>query len=559
MNVAELAATLGWEIDFDTIAKYQSQLNKARENTERLDEETRKLAQATKLVTELRGDQGKALAMISPGVPGAGGGASGEVDKAAAGTSRWARALEVANDGLGVALKGYHILASGVSKLQGLFTATADAAAHANDTAERLGISVEAVQELGYAASQSGSDIDTLAGGMGKLADKVDAAKKGGKDAAKSLRAAGLDVNDIRSGYESLDGALDVVADKFAAMPDGAKKSALAVDLFGGAGVKLIPFLNKGSAGIKELREEAHRLGIVMSGDTTKAVAGLGDEQGKLKDQLAGIRNQAIAALVPMLSTMVKSLQEWVAANRELLIEALTGALKGLIYVLQAVGVVLTHVVDVVGWFSRHATAAKALLGALATAFIYFGVTAAAAWVAALWPVALVAAAVAGLILAWPYLVKAAEAAGQAIVGAFRSIGRALDGIWRGIKSVFGAIGGFFASIAHGIKSVFQGAVNLVIDGINFVTSKLDWVIRQANKIPGVNIGTIGAIDHVGGGGPRTASVAPGRGGTTVNNSIGAINVTSPAADPAQVAVHVRREVADAMNSMLLEADAGVA
>ena len=47
MNVAELAATLGWNVDFETIAKYQGELNRAREATQKLEDDTKKLAEAT--------------------------------------------------------------------------------------------------------------------------------------------------------------------------------------------------------------------------------------------------------------------------------------------------------------------------------------------------------------------------------------------------------------------------------------------------------------------------------------------------------------------------------
>ena len=61
------------------------------------------------------------------------------------------------------------------------------------------------------------------------------------------------------------------IADKFAVMKDGSEKTALALDLFGRAGAKLIPMLNEGSAGISELQEEARALGIVLGKEDLKA------------------------------------------------------------------------------------------------------------------------------------------------------------------------------------------------------------------------------------------------------------------------------------------------
>ena len=51
-------------------------------------------------------------------------------------------------------------------------------------------------------------------------------------------------------------------------MEDGAGKTALAIKLFGKSGADLIPLLNQGRAGIKELTDEAAKLGIVISTET---------------------------------------------------------------------------------------------------------------------------------------------------------------------------------------------------------------------------------------------------------------------------------------------------
>lgn len=553
MNIAELAATLGWDVDFETIARYQSELNRSREATKQLEADTKKLAAAESLAAEMRGrgigpggggDPARALALISPGAPGAGG--ATVADRAAGSTRGWGRALEIANAGLGVALKGYTIVSSVVGQVSGAFKAAAAEAGHYNDAAARLGISVEAVQELGFAASQSGSDLDTLTGGLGKLADKVDAAKKGGKDAAASLRAVGVSASDLRSGKTSLDAALGEIADKFAAMPDGAKKSALAVDLFGGAGAKLIPLLNKGSKGIGELRAEAQRLGVVMSGDTAQGLADLGDQQAKLGDQLAGIRNQVIAALVPLLTELASGLSAWLTENRETIVEVLTVVGKGVVYILQGLGYLARGLATVVGWVIENW---KPVAAALALAF---------------WPLTLAALGIYAIIKAFPILVDGAEAAGEAIgdafvaaaaaiVGAAKAIGRAFAAVWDAIKSLGRAIGGFFADVGRGIRSAFGAVVDWFTDRINDLLGVINKAIRLYNKIPlAPDIPEVGMI----GGGQKTAAIAPRGAGATVNNNIAGITVNAaPGQDEQQVAVNVRRE----LSAALREAATGVA
>lgn len=554
MNVAELAATLGWDVDFATIAKYQSELNKAREATQKLEDDTKKLANAEKLAAELRGrgitgpDPARALALISPGAPGARSADGGAADKAAGSSIKWGRALEVANAGLGVAMKGYAIVTSAAGRLRGVIDGATQSAERYNVTAARLGISVEAVQELGYAASQSDTDLDTLVAGLSKFADRADAAKKGGKDAAASLRAVGVSAADLRSGKLSLDGALGSIADKFAAMPDGAKKSALAVDLFGQSGRALIPLLNQGSKGVGALRAEAQELGIVMSGETTEGLAALGDQQSKLNDQLSGIKNQVIAALVPMLTELAAGLSAWLTENRETIVEVLTVVGKGIVYIIQGIGYAVRGIAAAVEWVIENWQLVVAVIASI------------------LWPLTLIVAGIMAVVYAFPYIVDAAEAtaeavsdafsaAGRAIAAAFRAVVRAFGAAWDAIKSAARSVVSFFEAIGRAIKSAFATVVNFFIDGINDAIALLNKAIRLANKIPGVNIGTADSVERIGGN-PRTAANAPGAGGTTVTNSIAGITVyAAPGQSEQQVAINVRREMA----TVLREAATGVA
>ena len=99
--------------------------------------------------------------------------------------------------------------------------------------------------------------------------------------------------------------------------------------------------------------------------------------------------------------------------------------------------------------------------------------------------------------------------------------------------------------------------MNLAIDGVNVLISGLNRAISIANKLPFVDIGKVDSIDRIGAS-PRTAAIAPGT-GRTVNVKMGDLNVSSPNADPAQVAVHARQEFEGMWATKMLEADMGVA
>jgi hypothetical protein len=199
---------------------------------------------------------------------------------------------------------------------------TLETTGHLADLSQQTGLSAEALQEYGYAAMGSGLNTDDFGESVMKLSRTLGEAASGSKDATKALHAAGLTSKAIKaalSSQDGLDAALMEIADRFADMPDGAKKTALAMQVFGRSGARLIPVLNQGGDGIRELRKEAQDLGIVMTNETVAAGDELGDNIDKLKATWGGLKNQLVSALFPTLKQGVDRILAWVKANKELL------------------------------------------------------------------------------------------------------------------------------------------------------------------------------------------------------------------------------------------------
>jgi phage-related protein len=81
----------------------------------------------------------------------------------------------------------------------------------------------------------------------------------------ESLAKLGINSTDANGALRSTDAIMKDVADRFAEMPDGAEKSAMAVKLFGRSGLDMLPLLNKGSAGIDAMIERNKALGLTLN------------------------------------------------------------------------------------------------------------------------------------------------------------------------------------------------------------------------------------------------------------------------------------------------------
>ncbi len=271
---------------------------------------------------------------------------------------------------------------------------------HIKKTSQSIGVGVEALQELQYAAKLSDVDTGSLSISLGKLAMNMKKAKEGSKEAAASLK--GIDYKNADGTLKTADETLSAIADKFKSMPDGVDKTALSMQLFGKAGKQMIPFLNDGAAGIEELREEAHSLGLVMGGDAVDASEKLNDDLERLHMIGQGLWRQAIGPLLPQLSILVKQFLAWRKANAAILAQRLQSVMSTLIGVVKFLGQAFSSVV-------LNAGRLRDLLSGgygLQAAFIAIGAIAVVAgrqvmwaWIKAAAPFIALAAIIAGLYL----------------------------------------------------------------------------------------------------------------------------------------------------------------
>ena len=218
--------------------------------------------------------------------------------------------------GLADTAKGVNgVLANlGVAVSVGALSAMVKSAINTGDAldemSQRVGVSVETLSVWKPAAEQSGVSGESFEKGLRKLSTTMLEAATGSEDAARNFAAVGVEFKNQDGTLRATDQVLLDLAERFKAMPDGAEKTALAVQLFGKAGAELIPFLNQGRDGINELAAEMQALGVQMSSETAAQAGNFNDALDKLKLATSSIGNQIIASLLPALNDMAAGLVE---------------------------------------------------------------------------------------------------------------------------------------------------------------------------------------------------------------------------------------------------------
>lgn len=283
--------------------------------------------------------------------------------------------------------------------------------------AESIGVGADALQELGHAAKLSGLSTEEMAGFLGILTRNMRAAKDGGEEQAKVFAKAGIAYKDSSGKLRGADEVMADVAAHFATLPKGAEKTALAMQLFGRSGARMIPMLNEGADGLANMRQEARELGLVMGGDALKASEEINDNIDRLGAVTKGLWRGAIAPLLPAINDLVKQFLEWRKANAEIMRQRLQTVLGVLVKVVRGVGKAFAFVIDVldglvggfkvaVGWLWDFAKNNKAVTGAIIAAILAYeavvhwaAIKTAASWMLSMAPLIAIGAAIGAVLL----------------------------------------------------------------------------------------------------------------------------------------------------------------
>lgn len=173
-----------------------------------------------------------------------------------------------------------------------------------DEAAERLSVSVEDLSALNFAGKMNGLEFEDMTGALTKLSVKMQEAAAGGKEAGALFADVGVKVTDASGKIKPAEAVLAEIAERFAKFEDGAAKTALAVDLFGKSGAKLVPLLNGGAAGLEAMRKEAESLGAVIDGKLAKQAAEFNDNMDRLGVLSSAVAKSITAELLPPLNKL---------------------------------------------------------------------------------------------------------------------------------------------------------------------------------------------------------------------------------------------------------------
>ncbi|MDR3164979.1 MAG: hypothetical protein LBU13_05325 [Synergistaceae bacterium] len=195
--------------------------------------------------------------------------------------------------------------------LYALSSSLADAGDAVDGTAEKLKMSSDAFQQLNYAAKMSG--VQDFEGIMVKLNTSLAEFAKNDEGAAK-LAEYGMNAEQLAK--LKPENALLLIADSLNKIKDPAARARAELDLFGESGAEMGAFLSEGSDGIKELCDEAKKLGIVIPEEVTKQAAAFNEARDKMTGAFDGLKNIIGAELMPSFTELFDEITQFFVDNQ---------------------------------------------------------------------------------------------------------------------------------------------------------------------------------------------------------------------------------------------------
>ena len=189
--------------------------------------------------------------------------------------------------------------------LRALFGGVVDAAADLRTLSSSLGVTTRGLQTLDFAADQAGVSVSAARSALQSLQGQLTGAALGDQSSMVNLGFLGLS----RSALQQMDAPerFSAVADALARIEDPARRTGVAMRVFGGAAAELKPLLAKTPDELRELSKEFAELGGGISSAQIQALSDWESQIGRVKTSLLTLRAALAQTMLPILQTVAKA------------------------------------------------------------------------------------------------------------------------------------------------------------------------------------------------------------------------------------------------------------
>lgn len=188
-----------------------------------------------------------------------------------------------------------------------MVNASIDTAKYADEIltlSAQTGVATDKLQAYNYAAELVDVSTETITKSMAKNIKSMSSAAQGSDKMVAAYDKLGISVKNADGSLRDSETVYWEAIDALKGVKNETERDAIAMQIFGKSAQELNPLIEKGSAGMKELTDEAKEAGAVLSDDQLADAGAFDDAIQRLKSGAGAAKNAVGMVLIPALTQL---------------------------------------------------------------------------------------------------------------------------------------------------------------------------------------------------------------------------------------------------------------
>ena len=221
-------------------------------------------------------------------------------------------------------------------------------------TSRRLGIPIDSLQKLRYAADLAGVPMDMMQESVRKMAVGAVRAAHGVEKEKRAFKALGVTVKDANGEFKSSEQLLLEISNRFkSANYSAVEKLYAANEIFGNSGAKMIEMLNQGPEVLRKQFKELEDIGLMTQKDTD-ASEKYNDTLAKMRKSVERLEEAVASDLFAPMTEAVEYLTGFMKENKDVFTKALEPFIKSIPTIVEHLTKALPGLLDAFVWLAKR-------------------------------------------------------------------------------------------------------------------------------------------------------------------------------------------------------------
>lgn len=191
-------------------------------------------------------------------------------------------------------------------------------------TSDRLQATTESLSQLRFVGELAAIQFSEITAALTIFSRNLESARSGTEEQARAFRDLGINIEEVAKLTKiDLIDLLATASEGFNRLGSATERNNALLVVFGRSGSKLGPLLAGGAEQIRELADEAERLGVVFDRETLERAAQFNDALTRLRTSFRGVFQTLFLDAAPKISAIFTKLSQLVSENRGAIIAAI--------------------------------------------------------------------------------------------------------------------------------------------------------------------------------------------------------------------------------------------